>query len=50
MLSRKSWIHQAGVIPSSLHQKVKFIIDDDVITISVDMVVITMVSQKVVEV
>ena len=27
-LHERPWIHTAGVVPSSLHQKLKFIIDD----------------------
>ena len=35
------WIHEAGAIPSSLHQKVKFIHDGCIITIKSDRDVIT---------
>lgn len=30
----RPWIHSAGAVPSSLHQKVKFIIDKNLISIS----------------
>ena len=33
LLLGRPWIHQAGAIPSSLHQKVKFIHDGRVITV-----------------
>ena len=33
LLLGRPWIHRAGVIPSSLHQKVKFIHDGQVITV-----------------
>ncbi|KAL6338540.1 hypothetical protein AAG906_020646 [Vitis piasezkii] len=33
LLLGRPWIHQAGAIPSSLHQKVKFIHDGQVITV-----------------
>ena len=33
LLLGQPWIHQAGAIPSSLHQKVKFIHDGQVITV-----------------
>ena len=33
LLLGKPWIHRASTIPSSLHQKVKFIHEDRVITI-----------------
>ena len=29
----RPWIHSAGAVPSSLHQKLKFVIDDKVVTI-----------------
>ena len=32
LLLGRSWIHRAGAIPSSLHQKVKFIHEGQVIT------------------
>ena len=32
LLLGRPWIHRAGVIPSSLHQKVKFIHEGQVIT------------------
>ena len=35
------WIHEAGVIPSSLHQKVKFIHKGRIITIQSDRDVVT---------
>ena len=35
------WIHEAGVIPSSLHQKVKFIHEGRIITIQPDRDVVT---------
>ena len=33
LLLGRPWIHRAGAIPSSLHQKVKFIHDGQVITV-----------------
>ena len=33
LLLGQPWIHKAGAIPSSLHQKVKFIHDGQVITV-----------------
>ena len=30
----RPWIHTAGVVPSTLHQKLKFIIDDKLIIVS----------------
>ena len=33
LLLGQPWIHKAGAIPSSLHQKVKFILDGQVITV-----------------
>lgn len=33
MLLGRPWIHSAGAIPSSLHQKVKFVIDGKLVTI-----------------
>ena len=33
LLFGRPWIHRAGAIPSSLHQKVKFIHDGQVITV-----------------
>jgi len=30
----RPWIHTAGVVPSTLHQKLKFIIDDKLIVVS----------------
>ena len=35
-LPRRPWIHEAGAIPSSFHQKVKFIHEDRIITIQFD--------------
>ena len=35
------WIHEAGAIPSSLHQKVKFIHEGHIITIQSDKDVVT---------
>ncbi|RVW69127.1 hypothetical protein CK203_060690 [Vitis vinifera] len=40
-LSRQLWIHEAGAIPSSLHQKVKFIHEGRIITIQSDRDVVT---------
>ena len=34
----RSWIHQVGALPSSLHQKIKIPVRDDVIIISGDVV------------
>jgi len=33
-LLRRPWIHTAGVVPSTLHQKLKFVIDDKLIIVS----------------
>ena len=41
LLLGRSWIHEAGVIPSSLHQKVKFIHEGRVIMIQFDRDIIT---------
>ena len=41
LLLGRPWIHEAGVIPSSLHQKVKFIHEGRIITIQCDRDVIT---------
>jgi len=30
----RPWIHTAGVVPSTLHQKLKFVIDDKLIIVS----------------
>lgn len=43
----RPWIHQEGAVPSTLHQKVKFIIGDKVITEPADIDVITMIGQKI---
>ena len=37
----RPWIHEAGAIPSSLHQKVKFIHEECIITIQSDKDVVT---------
>lgn len=47
MLLEIPWIHQASAIPSTLHQKVKFIINDEVIIVPADTDVITMTDQKI---
>ena len=36
LLLGRPWIHEAGAIPSSLHQKVKFIHEGHIITIQSD--------------
>ena len=41
LLLGRPWIHEAGVIPSSLHQKVKFIHEGRVIMIQFDRDIIT---------
>ena len=41
LLLGRPWIHEAGVIPSSLHQKVKFIHEGRIITIQSDKDVVT---------
>ena len=41
LLFGRPWIHEAGVIPSSLHQKVKFIHEGRIITIQFDKDVVT---------
>ena len=41
LLLGRPWIHEAGAIPSSLHQKVKFIHEGHIITIQSDKDVIT---------
>ncbi|RDX99615.1 hypothetical protein CR513_17310, partial [Mucuna pruriens] len=33
-LLRRSWIHSTGAIPSSLHQKLKFVVDDKLLIVS----------------
>ncbi|PKI52581.1 hypothetical protein CRG98_027009 [Punica granatum] len=33
LLLRRPWIHSAGVVPSSLHQKLKFIVEGKLITV-----------------
>ena len=40
------WIHEAGAIPSSLHQKVKFINEGHIITIQFDKDVVTSFEQE----
>ncbi|MCI88177.1 gag-pol polyprotein, partial [Trifolium medium] len=30
----RPWIHAAGAVPSTLHQKLKFIVDDKMIVVS----------------
>ena len=32
----RPWIHMAGVIPSTLHQKVKFVVEESLITVVVE--------------
>ena len=41
LLLGRPWIHEAGSIPSSLHQKVKFIHEGRIITIQSDSDVVT---------
>ena len=41
LLLGRSWIHEAGAIPSSLHQKLKFIQEGHIITIQSDRDVVT---------
>ena len=41
LLLGRPWIHEAGVIPSSLHQKLKFIHEGRIITIHFDRDVVT---------
>ena len=41
LLLGRPWIHEAGVIPSSLHQKVKFIHEGRIITIQSEKDVVT---------
>ena len=41
LLLGRSWIHEAGAIPSSLHQKVKFIHEGRIITIQSNRDIIT---------
>ena len=41
LLLGRRWIHEAGAIPSSLHQKVKFIHEERIITIQFDKDVVT---------
>lgn len=50
MLLGRPWIHQVGAVPSSLHQKVKFIKGDEVITLAADQDVLTTASQRVLQV
>ncbi|PKI30854.1 hypothetical protein CRG98_048755, partial [Punica granatum] len=33
LLLGRPWIHSAGAIPSSLHQKVKFTVEEKIITV-----------------
>ena len=33
MLFRSPWIHMAGAVPSTLHQKVKFVVEESLITV-----------------
>lgn len=47
MLLGRLWIYQASAVPSTLHQKVKFIINDEVITVPTDTDVITLIGQKI---
>lgn len=47
MLLGRPWIHNVGAIPSTLHQKVKFIINDEVISVPADTDVITMTGQNI---
>ena len=35
MLLGRLWIHSTRVIPSSLHQKIKYIMDENLVTIHV---------------
>ena len=32
----KPWIHMAGAVPSTLHQKVKFVVEESLITVVVE--------------
>ena len=41
LLLCRPWIHEAGAIPSSLHQKLKFIHEGRIITIQYDRDVVT---------
>ena len=41
LLLGRPWIHEAGAIPSSLHQKLKFIHEGHIITIQSDIDVVT---------
>lgn len=50
MLLGRPQIHQAGAVPSSLHQKVKFIIGDEVMTLITDRDVLTIAGQRVLQV
>lgn len=47
MLLGRPWIHQGGVVPSTFHQKVKFIINYEVFTVLANTYVITMTWQKI---
>ena len=35
-LLRRPWIHMAGAVPSTLHQKVKFMVEENLITMIVE--------------
>ena len=35
-LLERPWIHMAGVVPSTLHQKVKFVVEESLITVVVE--------------
>ena len=36
MLLGRPWIHEAGAVPSTLHQRVKFVVEGKLITIKVE--------------
>ena len=48
----RPWIHMAGAVPSSLHQKVKFVVGDKVISVAAeeDMIVATTITAPYIEV
>lgn len=50
MLLGRPWIHQAEAVPPSLHQKVKFIVGDEITTLTIEQNVLTTAGQRVLQV
>ena len=48
----RPWIHRAGVVPSTLHQKVKFVVEESLITMVTeeDMIATTIVTAPYLEI